>query len=181
MIRGYFIEHGPCRGAAGGACSTADALPLLGLQDGIQLRILDPVTPENKGQHILEEVERLEAVAKDSNLTMRLANRAGAFADYELAGGHPYDGWRLQYWKEVGRELCTSVAFAQGCCFHGGMAWRRSRLKSATVSAAAGRAPISGRCAAQLPKGRCLRLHAEHQAGGSGHLTDPSKQVLHAR
>lgn len=37
------------------------------LQDGIQVRILDPVTPENKGLPILEEVERLEAAAKVSN------------------------------------------------------------------------------------------------------------------
>jgi hypothetical protein len=71
------------------------------------------VTPENKGQHILEEVERLEAVAKDSNLTMRLANRAGAFADYQLAGGHPYDGWRLQYWKEVGS--CRGASSVAPC------------------------------------------------------------------
>ena len=82
---------------------------LPGLQDGIQLRILDPVTPENRGQHILVEVERLEAVAREGNLTMRLANRAGAFADYMLAGGRPYDGWRLQYWKEVGRVHNTQT------------------------------------------------------------------------
>lgn len=72
------------------------------LQDGIQVRILDPVTPENKGQHILEEVEHLEAAAKVSNSTLRLAKRAGAFADYRLAAGMPWGEWCLQYWKEVG-------------------------------------------------------------------------------
>ena len=133
-------------------------LLLPGLQDGIQLRILDPVTPENKGQHILEEVERLEAVAKEGNLTMRLANRAGAFADYLLAGGHPYDGWRLQYWKEVGRVHKAQMKH------WGVVSWLQSMVIQSNTLAAADCAPACCRppasCWQQLSRPRgCVLLN----------------------